>query len=1063
MTVQSAPNADVVPAARPGPSAELRAFHLTSADLSALPAKLVWAVVGRLRGAGDYQEAARLLELIEATNGESLQVLEERARLAFLQGDSDRARDMLQRRVARAPSPSARAALARLYLESGDLTKAAALSAELARGHPDLITISQLSADVAKARGDIETARTYYLGVLDAKPDSPTALLTLAKIAADERDLESAKHFLRRALSVMTETATSNQLRAAASLAVTIGDEAEATALEQRAEAVDDERSGELLTSLHEALGDRAPAEPADELLVLSNDIDQPSAPDKVISPDQSAEPVDPHILTTLRDTFGHKELRPGQAAVIKHVMAGKNVLAVMPTGSGKSLTFQLPAMLTEGTTLVISPLIALMKDQLESLPAAVQERTALINSTLSSGDIRRRLDDLRLGKLKLVYVAPERLRHHAFLDALRTANVARVVVDEAHCISLWGHDFRPDYLSIPTALQELGAPPVVAITATATQAMARQIAAALKRDMELVRLSVFRPNLFYEVINASSRDEKIARVAEICRQERGAGIIYVSSRRDTERIATLLRDRGVSALHYHAGMDPETRAQHQDRFMRGHVRVMVATIAFGMGVDKADVRFIIHFAAPRSLEAYAQESGRAGRDGQQARCVLVTAPSDKAALTQSIRRDQMSLDALRTIYVRLRKAASGNWAILDPMSLTPPAEHDDADDQDARVALGLLEQARLIHRHPDAPISYALQWLQERSGETAPPAADNAWDCFSSWLQSTDQVQPRSIRTAATCAATGLSPIELDRLLASRSEFIVRDNSRAACLELLPATGDTARTMTTLLEKAHADAKRRVDQVIAYARGRTCRHAAIAAHLGERLDPCKTSCDVCTVVSEGRAFEQTPVAAVTKRAHATADDALAVLTAMRTLPYPLGKPGLVSLLLGSMESRIRPDRSASFGVLKDVQKSKVEQLVDRLAEEGYLFRDMDHDYKLISLTKQGSEATVADLAAFNATVSASTGINRKTGKPEIDLSDLSPADADLCQRLFEWRRARASTDAVPPYVVAHNTTLVNIAVTRPTTLSALTAVPGLGPAKVEKYGRDLLKVITGE
>jgi ATP-dependent DNA helicase RecQ len=176
-----------------------------------------------------------------------------------------------------------------------------------------------------------------------------------------------------------------------------------------------------------------------------------------------------------------------------------------------------------------------------------------------------------------------------------------------------------------------------------------------------------------------------------------------------------------------------------------------------------------------------------------------------------------------------------------------------------------------------------------------------------------------------------------------------------------------------------------------------------------------------------------------------------------------MGKTGLVFLLMGSMESRLRADRSASFGVLKELPKSKVEQLVDKLVEEGFLFRDLDHEYKLISLTQNGAAATEADLESFNAGVSSGIAINRKTGKPEIDLSELSQEDADLCQRLAAWRRDRASADAVPAYVVAHNSTLVNIAVTRPTTLAALAAVPGLGPAKVEKYGRDLLRVIAEE
>ena len=534
-----------------GSGSALLDLKLTDAEILALPAKLGWSYVGRLRAAGAHAEAAHALDLTERRNGETLQLFEERARLAFAQGDFERARELLTERVKRAPAPTARAGLARLLLESGDLTRAAAMSAELSSQHPDLITIAQLAADVARTRGDIETARSYYLGVVDARSDNESALLTLAGIALDEHDNESAGQFLRRASVQMVEGASSSQLRTAASIATAIGNRDEATAFEARADEIDQARTAELISAIRGALEAAPPSEPLVEISPTpsthdNHDLVTINAP--VITPGEVVEPNDPRVLSTLREMFGHQALRPGQTAVIDHVLAGENVLAVMPTGSGKSLTFQLPAMLTAGTTLVISPLIALMKDQLESLPSAVQERTALINSSLSSSEIRRRLDDLRVGRINLVYVAPERLRHHAFLDALRAAGVARVVVDEAHCISLWGHDFRPDYLSIPTALQELGDPPVLAITATATQSMERQIATALNKEMETVRLSVFRPNLFYEVFHVASRDEKIAKVAEICRQERGSGIIYVSSRRDTERIAALLRDRGVSA-----------------------------------------------------------------------------------------------------------------------------------------------------------------------------------------------------------------------------------------------------------------------------------------------------------------------------------------------------------------------------------------------------------------------------------------------------------------------------------------------------------------------------------
>ncbi|HYO30172.1 MAG TPA: RecQ family ATP-dependent DNA helicase, partial [Thermomicrobiales bacterium] len=316
-------------------------------------------------------------------------------------------------------------------------------------------------------------------------------------------------------------------------------------------------------------------------------------------------EPLaDPRVIPALRGLWGFDALRPGQSAVINRAMAGRDTLAVMPTGAGKSLTFQLPAMLLDGPTLVISPLIALMKDQVEAMPPAVRERTAVLNSSLAPDEQRRLLDGIAAGDYAMVYAAPERLRQHAFVRALRAGGVARVVVDEAHCISLWGHDFRPDYLSIPAVLPSLGEPPVLAITATATREMERGIADRFGRDLELVRSSMFRPNLRYEVETVADRPAKIDRIVALCREEPGSGIVYVSSRRDAETIADLLRRARVQAVAYHAGMDPGTRSRNQDAFMSGRTRIVVATVAFGMGVDKADVRLIVHAAPPGSLEA---------------------------------------------------------------------------------------------------------------------------------------------------------------------------------------------------------------------------------------------------------------------------------------------------------------------------------------------------------------------------------------------------------------------------------------------------------------------------
>ena len=353
------------------------------------------------------------------------------------------------------------------------------------------------------------------------------------------------------------------------------------------------------------------------------------------------------------------------------------------------------------------------MKDQVESLPPALRERTVLVNSTLTPAEQQRAMDEIAAGSYKLVYAAPERLRQHGFLRALRQAGVSLVVVDEAHCISLWGHDFRPDYLSIPAALPELGDPPLLAMTATASVETASSLSSAFRRDLDVVRTSAFRPNLFYAAERLGSKEEKARRVVALCRELRGQGIVYVSSRRDAENLAGVLGDNGVRAVPYHAGLEPRLRAANQDRFMRGDARVVVATVAFGMGVDKPDVRFIIHFSPSTSLEAYAQESGRAGRDGKPSRCVLLYTSSDRATQTRLARRDAMDLATLRQVYAGIKRHAAGSWAIFDPSRIVLGGEPgDDPDDApDPRIGIGLLVEGGLArtpsqrtrHLDPDA------------------------------------------------------------------------------------------------------------------------------------------------------------------------------------------------------------------------------------------------------------------------------------------------------------------------------------------------------------------------
>jgi ATP-dependent DNA helicase RecQ len=335
------------------------------------------------------------------------------------------------------------------------------------------------------------------------------------------------------------------------------------------------------------------------------------------------------HLQKKLREHFGFKQFRPGQVEVVRSAMKGRDVLAIMPTGSGKSLCFQLPALALEGMTIVVSPLIALMKDQADRL----QERgigVVALNSTLSAAQEREAKARIAAGKVKFVYATPERVARPEFRDLFRERRLDLFVVDEAHCVSQWGHDFRPEYLMLGDAIQDLGSPPVLALTATATADVIGDIRTLLRMpDADVVHTGFYRPNLELSVVQAVGARKK-AWLVDFLRKFGGTGIIYVATIKAVEELAVFLQESGIRVDAYHGRMNARQRAMAQDLFMKGMLRAVVATNAFGLGIDKPDIRFVIHYHLPGTLEAYYQEFGRAGRDGQTVRCTLLYDPADR-------------------------------------------------------------------------------------------------------------------------------------------------------------------------------------------------------------------------------------------------------------------------------------------------------------------------------------------------------------------------------------------------------------------------------------------------
>lgn len=557
-----------------------------------------------------------------------------------------------------------------------------------------------------------------------------------------------------------------------------------------------------------------------------------------------------------LKKYWGYDDFRPLQAEIVESVLRGRDTLGLMPTGGGKSITFQVPAMMIEGVTIVVSPLISLMKDQVDNLKKR-RIKAVSFHSGMTARENRVAREKLFNGRAKLLYVSPEKLRNKRFIGELRHLDINLIVVDEAHCISQWGYDFRPSYLNINKLRHELPGVPLLALTATATPEVAADICHQLEMSSpECFRMSFSRRNLNYIVREAPT---KIHEVYHILSRTQGSAIVYVRSRKRTREIAEYLNSAGISATYYHAGLDYSVKESRQNEWQTGDIRVMVATNAFGMGIDKPDVRTVIHFDLPPSLEEYYQEAGRAGRDGLVSYAVLLTSPTDPAILRRRVTMQFPERDYIKKVYERvgnyLNVAIGEGYEKLAEFDIEKFCATFKYEPRQCLAAINLLERAGYLE-YVDEPEhrSRVMILLSREELYHLPPISKEAEMVLNKILRSypglfADYV---NIQEETLCNLTSLPFKQVyDALLELSRMKILHYIPKSRMPYIYFPTSREEPQYVMIGKNVYEERKKvlsvRVEAMIDYGfNGEKCRENRMLLYFGEKAEGDCGRCDVC-------------------------------------------------------------------------------------------------------------------------------------------------------------------------------------------------------------------------
>jgi len=776
------------------------------------------------------------------------------------------------------------------------------------------------------------------------------------------------------------------------------------------------------------------------------------------------------HILQT---KFQLKNFRPGQLEVIQTILAGQDVLCIMPTGYGKSLCYQLSSLLLDGVTVVVSPLVALMKDQVDSLHARGFKEATFINSSVTIDEQRDRLQALKAGRFKLVYISPERFRSRAFLLTLKSIQIALFVVDESHCISQWGHDFRPDYLALKNAIVTLGKPQVAAFTATATPEVRKDI----KQQLDIIAAKEFlhsigRESLEFFVFPVTDDEDKLLWIQHLTKSIDGKGIIYAGKRRDCEYISSFLGAIGVRAEYFHAKREEREKKSIQERFMNDDhpqaLDVIAATNAFGLGVDKANIRFVIHSAITGTVEEYFQEAGRAGRDGLRAYCILLYSYDDRSLQEWFIENSLVDQPELIQIYETLKSFRDIiQYRIVEYNQLAWQLKMDETK---IRVGISHLERLGLIQRFPDVDSQIHLQLIKttEDSAIENPSTHRGKQRVIQSILEQArlgDRVELLDF-----CLKHHFEPLGVVELLYDLEfEGIIRFHrgQRAMLLRLGQGTRPLRKIAPHEIgfEEYRQHKYDKLDKMLHYAESSTCRVRYIREYFGEKVSDDCGRCDNCRARKGWQRTKQptheVKAAEIAKSATDEAMDyfdeeliTIAILLTVNDVQGHAGKYLVADILKGSKAKPVLKmafNKLAIYNKFPYFRKEALVETIKMLVLKGYIQerRPAGFDYPVVQLTDRGKRI-LADWQASGGKIN---------WLPEP--FELSSRDELMFQSLSRFRMKTADKEGVAPFQVLHNKTVRQIAIMKPKNLDQLAFIYSFNSTRINKYGAGILRVLS--